>query len=444
MRHLFVIILLFLSAKTQAQFKVSGTTQPETKIDWAMLYRVKNGKGEYVSNSDIEGTQFQFEIKPGMPPGIYRILYKGNDEQFIDFIFNNEDIRFTFDPDNPTETIRFTNSAENQIYQSYYHDILKAQKKLDSIQVAYFKSKDSKLVQAYKQQLENVKKVQAGYEKRAKAKLAYHFIRASRQFNPEKPFESPEAYINAVREHFLDNIDFNNPVLANSPMVNEKLIDYVFYLNQAQTPEKSEILHKFAISRIAELLKGKYDLLKKFYESRIRAYLSENNPKMARYTFETYYLKLPVKFIDPAFSNYIKGELKTSVGTKAPDLKWEIDGKAGSLYGLKDKEYYIIVFFSTGCSHCQKQMPEFYKFIKDIHNIQVITVGLEDELDWWKDMTSKWKGFINIVDLKKWDSPWIKDYGVTATPSYFILNKDKVILAKPNDFEELRSLFSPQ
>jgi hypothetical protein len=86
-------------------------------------------------------------------------------------------------------------------------------------------------------------------------------------------------------------------------------------------------------------------------------------------------------------------------------------------------------------------MPVFYKTFKSLKNIQVITIGLEDEKDWWQDMTSKWKEFINIIDLKKWESKRVKDFGVTATPTYFVLDKNKIIMAKPNDVNELTKVF---
>ena len=86
-------------------------------------------------------------------------------------------------------------------------------------------------------------------------------------------------------------------------------------------------------------------------------------------------------------------------------------------------------------------MPVFYETVKKINNVQVITVGLEDEKDWWQHMTSKWNGFINILDLKKWESERVRDFGVTAIPFFFILDQNKTIIAKPGDVEELKKTF---
>jgi hypothetical protein len=56
-------------------------------------------------------------------------------------------------------------------------------------------------------------------------------------------------------------------------------------------------------------------------------------------------------------------------------------------------------------------------------------------------MVKEYLEFTNILDLKKWDSQKVKDYGVTAIPSYFLLDKNKVIIAKPNDVKELKEMF---
>jgi hypothetical protein len=70
-----------------------------------------------------------------------------------------------------------------------------------------------------------------------------------------------------------------------------------------------------------------------------------------------------------------------------------------------------------------------------------VAVGLEDEKESWEAMTNEYAEFINILDLDKWSSQKVKDYGITAIPTYLVLDVDKKILAKPEDFEELKSMF---
>ena len=108
---------------------------------------------------------------------------------------------------------------------------------------------------------------------------------------------------------------------------------------------------------------------------------------------------------------------------------------------MSGTDYYIVLFFSSNCPHCQVETPDFYEFITGIENIKVVAVGLEDQRESWEEMTKDYTEFINILDLDKWSSQKVSDYGISAIPSYFVLDKDKRILAKPRDIEALKSLF---
>ena len=125
----------------------------------------------------------------------------------------------------------------------------------------------------------------------------------------------------------------------------------------------------------------------------------------------------------------------------APDFSWKENGTDLSLHSLTGTDYYIVLFFSSNCPHCQMEIPEFYTFISGIENIKVVAVGLEDEQESWEAMTNEYAEFINILDLDKWSSQKVKDYGITAIPTYLVLDADKKILAKPEDFDELKSMF---
>jgi len=133
--------------------------------------------------------------------------------------------------------------------------------------------------------------------------------------------------------------------------------------------------------------------------------------------------------------------MKTAIGVNAPDFTWQENGVSKSLYSLIGHEYYMVVFFSSGCPHCKVEIPEFHDFIKDFDNIKILAIGLEEESKDWELMTKYYTSFTNILDLKKWDSEKVRDYGVTAIPSYFLLDANKKIIAKPNDVAELKQMF---
>ena len=45
-------------------------------------------------------------------------------------------------------------------------------------------------------------------------------------------------------------------------------------------------------------------------------------------------------------------------------------------------------------------------------------------------------------NFNKWKNNFARNYGVNATPSFYILDADKKIIAKPDDVDELTTFFT--
>ena len=68
----------------------------------------------------------------------------------------------------------------------------------------------------------------------------------------------------------------------------------------------------------------------------------------------------------------------------------------------------------------------------------MVAVSVKGELKSIKNLAKRYKAEAFFYhDGLEWESPAVSDYAVTATPSFFILDKDKKILYKPFDFSEL-------
>ena len=437
-------LIVLLSTGVWAQYSIKGTIDPNHDYSWILLYKLENGDQTYVDNADVVDGAFEFKVDDAAS-GIYRAYYQIENDLYVEFIYNKEEINFTFNPENPAESIFFTQSDENSLYQEYYKTVRAGQKAIDSVQGLYFNTSDpeenKELEARYQIALSELENQQVEYEKLAEGMMADHIIRASRQYNPSTPLKEPQLYIDEIKAHFFDSMDVNDSVLAHSSFITDRMRDYVLYLNQSDTQEASNILQKEAIDKAVAWAGEKYVLLEKFEESLIREYLNMQNAPMVQYVMDEHYIQLPKEVQDIQFIGKVTSAMKTAIGVRAPDFSWEVEGQEKHLYGLMGTDYYIVLFFSSGCPHCQMEVPEFHRFISGIENMKVVTVGLEDEVKSWESMTANYPEFINVLDLDKWSSPKVKAYGVQAIPSYFVLDSEKRILAKPEDFEELKSLF---
>jgi hypothetical protein len=42
--------------------------------------------------------------------------------------------------------------------------------------------------------------------------------------------------------------------------------------------------------------------------------------------------------------------------------------------------------------------------------------------------------------LGKWDNQLVQTYGIATTPTYFLLNKEKIIIAKPYEYKDVEAV----
>lgn len=160
--------------------------------------------------------------------------------------------------------------------------------------------------------------------------------------------------------------------------------------------------------------------------------------------FANYYDKLPGEFQDQKFRDDKVDLLRATVGRIAPDFSWKEEGKDYKLSTLNDGEKYLLVFWSTGCSHCLKEVPLLYDFMKTHDKTSVIAFGIEQEDLEWNEYVKKLYGWHNVMGThpdNKWENEVVRTYQLVGTPTYFILNQDKKIIAMPNSFEDVKDYF---
>ena len=132
MKNIFTFLLL-ISSIANAQHTIKGIMSPKIeKSDWIILYKIEGMKQIFISNTsiksdsvDINGKKeivgnFKLTIPSSAESGAYRINYRLEGENFVDFIYNQEDVSFIFNPDYPEQSITFSKSNENKKFYSLY------------------------------------------------------------------------------------------------------------------------------------------------------------------------------------------------------------------------------------------------------------------------------------------------------------------------------------
>ena len=438
MKKLFLLLLL-ISFSLQAQYKISGEMKPAGKFTWAILYKIEGARQVFVKSGKVANGKFSFELPANAKPGAYRVNYKTEGNGFADFLFNKENVSFTFNPENAEQTIRFSKSSENKLYQEYINVVSSQQYKTDSLQIAYLKNPQAKTASLYKTQLSKIASLQKQYLAKSNGKMVFHFIKATNRYNSPVIAKDPQEYLKSINEHFFDTIDFNNQALYNSTFLVDRITDYVFYMNYSDDPTKQRELHEKAVKRV--LNKAKDQTFKKdLIEFLMTQFVNSNNIDFADYLLNSFYKKLPTKIQSTEFTVNFLERTAVGIGRIAPEITWNTNGKNYKLSTIKEANNYVLVFWSTGCGHCLREIPQLYSFTKDIKNSKVIAFGMEINDKDWKELIQKFPNWHNVIGLKKWENPIARTYQIYSTPTYIVLDKDKKIIAKPETLEELKKI----
>jgi thiol-disulfide isomerase/thioredoxin len=141
------------------------------------------------------------------------------------------------------------------------------------------------------------------------------------------------------------------------------------------------------------------------------------------------------------------------IGEKAADLEMvDSSGKSTPLYGV-DAAFTVVCFWDPTCSHCREEVPKLdslYKAKWRKEGVKVYGVLCENE-------KVKWLQFIKDNNLKDWihvyqteeikksiadaQRPGYKQlYDITQTPTLYLLDKEKRIIAKKLTLQQMDDL----
>ena len=427
-----LFLLLFFPFIIFSQHTIKVTFSPANDFTWAILYKNAPTNSKYIAQSRIVDGDLVFILDEEATTGIYKLVYAvpQNDYNF-DIIYNGEeDIEMTF---NLIDGAVFQKSDENIMLNSYLTEMSLIGSDIETKYVEGITG-DAGMSFIFEKQ----KKLQQSYEKKSEGTLVHHFIKANKPFITNE-LETPGDYIKNVTAAYFTNIQFNDEVLQSSNFLIEKSLAYITgTVTEGISKEQSfnnNVDKVEAQTRLLDLNFQKY-----FIEKLWQNLVSYNLISTANYIAERYLIPIANQLNDTVLVLKLTQFKNLSIGNPAPDFIVD-DGSGKKLSELDIAENYILVFWSSGCSHCLKEIPQLYQLSEELNSTKykVIAIGLEEDTFKWTNEVIKYPNFINVIKLKKWNNTIVSEYGLTSTPTYFVLDKDKKFIAKPENFDDLKA-----
>jgi len=409
-----------------------------------------NNKGEAIAQG-----------KEKLDEGIYLVIFHNLNNKYFEVLIN-DDQKFSLETDTVDflRRMKIKGNDELKAFYEYQVKMLGFYDKVNELNKKYKAEKDPTKKKELKERINEVnKEVRSYWDEVIKnypgtflAKLVKALI------EPEVPeFNIPDTIANRdsllkvkkyfyVKEHYFDNFDLSDPRLLLSPLYYRRVNNYFTRL-LVQNPdtiikEGHKLIEKASGSKktyqymVAYML-GYYEKTKIMGMDKVFLDIAKN-----------YYLSGKADWVDSTFLEKLRERVRkiepNIVGVKAHDLKYMemVNGAFTSLYKV-DADYTILVFWDPGCGHCKKELPK----LKEVHEkfknngVEVFSVCTITDTAEWKKIINEFElhDFINVIDRYNL-SNFRNYYDIYSTPVIYLLDKDKKIIAKRIDVDQVEQL----
>ncbi|MBC8487545.1 MAG: TlpA family protein disulfide reductase [Bacteroidetes bacterium] len=446
------ILLIFLtyyqvSLSQEYNLKIQVQDIPEKEIYLAGFY----GDQNHILDTAVPDTTglIYFTLKESYYPGMYRIFLDKN--IYFDIIYNHENIEIKTQYNFLYDSLKVISSKENMIYYDFLRANNEYRRKFDLLAplVDYYPQTDT-FYNIAKTRFVNIQEDFVRYvneviESNPDAWATKIFrLRQPLFFDPELDEAGRREY---ATEHFFDHIDFTDVELIRSNAYTSLAIEYMsIYSNPNFTQEQLEESFIQAVDKImyeamdnniiyefiVDYLVGGFE---RFHFEKVLDYIAENySPEQCKN--EERKTDLQTRLIKYA---------ELAKGKKAPEIVIpDINGEQIKLSKI-NSEYTLILFWASWCPHCNEVLPKIHNiYVNSVsrNTLEVLSVSLDTEKEEWlaalQEANYTW---IDCSELKGWDSQVAIDYNIYATPTMFLLDKNKKIVAKPITFNELKNIF---
>jgi thiol-disulfide isomerase/thioredoxin len=390
-----------------------------------------------------------------LPQGIYMIVLPGR--KYFEFLIT-DDQRFSLSCffTDYFNTLRFSGSEENSAFVEYQRNWIIMQQQAASISKRIQNNKqnnDSLKILGPIQKLQegNMKSFLKGVIKENEGNFLGTVVKGLLPIDiPEFPipvgFVNPDSVrwvrnYNYNKDHFFDNIDLTDERLLRTPLIYARL--EAFFTNVLiQSPdtinkEIDKLIKKCSPNYKVFQFVSVY-LFNHFRESQIMGH----DAVMVKLA-DDIYLSGKADWVTKEFKDDLRKQIDlirpNLIGKKAENMVMDsYKGIFVSLYDV-DKDFTVLYFWEPDCGHCIEATPKlktYYDKPKD-YSLEVFAVcTTSDRAKWTKYIEDNKLTWINGWDPQR-SSHFDYYYNVQATPTVYILDKNKKIIAKKLAVEEI-------
>ena len=460
-RITFIILLLSVT------FMVSGQAKKGYEIslniiglsDSTVYLAYHLGDKQYLKDSLKlnKSGQGSFSGKEDLPQGIYMIVLPGR-KYFEMLIDNDQEFSLTCSYSDYFKSLKFSGSDENDAFLNYQRKWIKMQDDGGKINTRLQNNKSNndsvKVLTDLRSRLEDKMKVFLNEEINQNKGTLLALLLKSMLPIEVPPIVLPPNTVNPDsvkwvrsylynKDHFFDNIDLTDERLLRTPILQGKLnvffTQVVIQLSDSINKEIDVLIKKCSSNYKIFQFVAVY-LFNHFRDSEIMGH----DAVMVKLA-DDIYLSGKADWTTAKWRDDLKKDVDkirpNLIGVKGHDLIMDsFAGKYVSLYDI-NKDFTILYFWEPNCGHCQEATPKLKAYYDKAKNdgIEIFSVCTTSDRE-------KWEKYIkdnNLNWINGWDPKRLTNfdyyYNVQSTPTIYIMDKNKVIIAKKLPVESIGS-----
>ena len=459
---LLICSLTILNANAQG-YQINLQSNYKAGIVYLTYYMGKNFILQDSASVSITGKSI-FKSSQKLPGGIYVLVFPGK-RLTADFLMDKEQF-ISIDADtNQLDKIVITGSPANTIFKQYQTFVNVKGKQLQEEKTKFSMAKNAadsaKHETAYKKYSKELNNYRVGIVRDKPTSMMAVLLNALRE--PTYPTKIAVSHQDSVdnynfyKQHYWDGITFMDERIIRSPFFLPKLETYYReVMSQSSDSLIKDIDYKLLLARTnTEMYKF---LLNWFTDEYISPkYMGQD--AVFVHLYEKYHSKGITTWLNDKQHDAITKRafmvMANLIGEKAADLDFvDVNGKASPLYNV-DAAYTVVVFWDPTCGHCKQELPRIdsiYRASWQQKNVKIYAVLSEAE-----KLKPEWISYINEhkigdwinvyqskesleVETKEQRPSYRQLYDVVVTPTMYLLDKDKHIVAKKLTLEQINDL----
>ena len=400
-----------------------------------------NGLYLEVIDSVMMTAEKRVEFNSDLTKGMYQLETEFG--QTVDFLYDDAPIKILVKDIDDNSTVDFLDSQANRDWYAY--QVIKEQT-LNSLNLLKPILRDyDKDSEFYIKSLNEYEQLQNAFVSFTDSLMlhdnyASKLIKVDRfpSLNLNDDFKKQR---NDMIANFFNDVDFNDLSLIPTDVLTNKIFDFLsIQLTSDQNQEQQIMSLILASDNVLNRASVNFEMYKFIFRFLIESFNELKINEVVDYLTRIPYSE-NIECTENQYNELLsiaEFNSRARIGSIAKNISGTtIFGESFDLYSI-DNDFTIVYFWSYTCDHCRENIKDLKIFLDENPDFSLVAVSVKGDLKKIKNLVKKTKlnGYF-YHDGLEWNCPFVDDYAVTGTPSFYLLDKEKKIVYKPFDFNEL-------